>query len=71
MGRNGPVLVGGSTDGTSVNIGVHNGMKGQMQSALPWLHWAWCYSHHLELACKDAQHQQDAFSPVLFVQEVT
>ena len=29
-------------------------MKGQLQSSLPWLHWTWCYSHHLELACKDA-----------------
>ena len=54
LGRTGPVLVGGGTDGASVNIGVHNGMKGQLQSALPWLHWAWCYSHRLELACKDA-----------------
>ena len=26
-------------------------MKGQLQSALPW---AWCYSHCLEMACKDA-----------------
>ena len=25
-------------------------MKGQLQSALPW---AWCYSHCLEMACKD------------------
>ena len=25
-----------------------------MQSTLPWLYWAWCYSHRLELACKDA-----------------
>ena len=50
LGRSGPVLVGGGTDGASVNVGVHNGMKGQLQSALPW---AWCYSHRLELACKD------------------
>ena len=21
---------------------------------MPWLFWAWCYAHHLELACKDA-----------------
>ena len=54
LGRSGPVLVGGGTDGASVNIGIHNGMKAQLQSALPWLHWAWCYSHCLELACKDA-----------------
>ena len=48
LGRSGPVLVGGGTDGAS---GVHNGMKGQLQSALPWL---WCYPQCLELACKDA-----------------
>ena len=29
-------------------------MKGTMQEALPWLFWTWCYSHRLELACKDA-----------------
>ena len=44
LGRSGPVLVGGGTDGASVNIGIHNGVKAQLQSALPWLHWAWCYS---------------------------
>ena len=25
-----------------------------MQSAHPWLVWAWCYAHRLELACKNA-----------------
>ena len=25
-----------------------------MQSTFPWLFWAWCFSHRLELACKDA-----------------
>ena len=54
LGASGPVLVGGGTDRASVNVGIHNGMKGQMQSTLPWLYWAWCYSHRLELACKDA-----------------
>ena len=49
-----PVLIGGGTDGASVNVGVHNGMKAQMQETLPWLYWAWCFSHRLELACKDA-----------------
>ena len=29
-------------------------MKGKLQAALPWLHWAWCYTHRLELACCDA-----------------
>ena len=49
-----PVLVGGGTDGASVNVGVHTGMKAQMQEVLPWLFWSWCFSHCLELACKDA-----------------
>ena len=31
-----PVLIGGGTDGASVNVGVHNGMKAQMQETLPW-----------------------------------
>ena len=49
-----PVLVGGGTDGASVNIGDHTGLKAQMQWALPWLFWSWCYAHRLELACKNA-----------------
>ena len=49
-----PILVGGGTDGASVNIGEQNGMKGKLQKHLPWLFWAWCYGHCLELACKDA-----------------
>lgn len=49
-----PVLIGGGTDGASVCIGEHNGMKGKLQRELPWLFWAWCFAHRLELACKDA-----------------
>lgn len=49
-----PVLIGGGTDGASVNVGIHHGMKAQMQETLPWLYWAWCFCHRLELACKDA-----------------
>jgi len=49
-----PVLVGGGTDGASVNVGDHTGLKAQMQQALPWLYWSWCYAHCLELACKNA-----------------
>ena len=26
----------------------------KLQTALPWLYWAWCYAHQFELACKDA-----------------
>ena len=53
-----PVLVGGGTDGATVNIADQNGMKGKLQKELPWLHWVWCYAHRLELACKDAFSSQ-------------
>lgn len=52
------ILVGGGTDGAAVNISEQNGVKGTMQRALPWLFWAWCYAHHLELACKDSLSSQ-------------
>ena len=29
-------------------------MRGKLHAALPWLFWAWCYTHRLELACKNA-----------------
>jgi len=45
------VLVGGGTDGASVNIANHNGMKSMMLDSHPWLVWSWCYAHQLELAC--------------------
>ena len=48
-----PVLIGAGTDGASVNIGAHSGMKGKLQADLPWLFWSWCFAHRLELACKD------------------
>ncbi|XP_065903507.1 E-selectin-like isoform X3 [Dysidea avara] len=49
-----PVLVGGGTDGASVNVAEHAGMNGKMQNVLPWITWSWCYAHRLELACKTA-----------------
>ena len=49
-----PVCVGCSSDGGSVNVSDQNGMRGKLQAALPWLYWAWCYAHRLELAFKDA-----------------
>ena len=49
-----PILVGGETDGASVNIAEQNGMRGKLQRAILWLFWAWCYAHRLELACADA-----------------
>ena len=49
-----PVLIGEETDGASVNIGQHNGMKAIRQRELPWLFWAWYHVHRLKLACKNA-----------------
>ena len=49
-----PVLVGGGTDGASVNVAQQNGMRGMMQNAHPWLMWSWCYAHRRELSCKNA-----------------
>ena len=53
-----PVLVGGGTDGASVNISGQNGMRGKLCREFPWLFWTWCYAHRLELACKDACSSQ-------------
>ena len=58
--RVGPVLVGGGTDGASVNISELNGMKGLVQSNNTWIMWSRCYAHCLELVCKNA------FSSLLF-----
>ena len=44
-----PVLVGCGTDGASVNVSEQNGMRGKLQRKLPWLFWAWCFAHQLEL----------------------
>ena len=49
-----PILIGGATDGASVNIGQHKGLRAKLIAALPWLFWPWCFSHRLELACKDS-----------------
>ena len=49
-----PVLIGASSDGASVNVAEHSGVRRQMQHALPWLFWSWCFSHRMELACKDS-----------------
>ena len=37
-----------------MNIGQHSGLTGKLVTALPWLFWSWCYSHRLELACKNS-----------------
>jgi hypothetical protein len=49
-----PVLVGVGTDGASANISGKKGMRGILQEEMPWLFWAWCFAHRLELAAKDA-----------------
>ena len=35
-----PVLVGGGTDGASVNIAHQHGLRGMTQNAQPWLMWS-------------------------------
>ena len=50
----GSCIVGAGTDGASVNVGAHGGMKATLQNSLPWLFWSWCFVYRLELACKDA-----------------
>ena len=49
------IVVGGGTDGTSVNVAEQNGMMGKLQREL---YWTWCYAHRLELACEDAFSSQ-------------
>ena len=44
-----PTLVDGGSDGASVNVGQHTGMRAKIQSALPWIFWSWCFAHRLEL----------------------
>ena len=53
-----PILIGGGTDGASVNVSEQNGMMGKIQQVRPWMFWAWCFAHRLELACKDALSSQ-------------
>ena len=52
--ENKPVLMGATTDGTTVNVAEQNGLRGRMQHGLPWLFWSWCFAHGLELACSNA-----------------
>ena len=46
------------TDGASVSIAEHNGMRARIHKELPWLLWMWCYAYRLELACKDSLSSQ-------------
>ena len=52
--ENFPALIGVGTNGVAVNVAGTGGLKGQLTGLLPWLNWSWCYSHRLELACRDA-----------------
>ena len=53
-----PVLVGGSTDGASVNISQHNSLRARLLKSVPWVFWSWCYAHRLELSSKDGLNSQ-------------
>ncbi|XP_065918189.1 uncharacterized protein [Dysidea avara] len=53
-----PILVGGSTDGASVNISQHNSLRARLLESVPWIFWSWCYAHRLELSSKDGLNSQ-------------
>ena len=53
-----PILVGGGTDGASVNISQHNGIKARLLESIPWIFWSWCYAHRLELSLRDGLSSQ-------------
>ena len=48
---NRPIVIAGSSDGA--NSEDDRGMKTELQSTFPWLHWSWCFSNQLELACSN------------------
>ena len=53
-----PILVGGGTDGASVNISQHNSIKARLLESIPWIFWSWCYAHRLELSLRDGLSSQ-------------
>ena len=53
-----PILVGGGTDGASVNISQHNSIKARLFESIPWIFWSWCYAHCLELSSRDGLSSQ-------------
>ena len=53
-----PILVGGSTDGASVNISQNNSLRARLLESVPWKFWSWCYAHRLELSSKDGLNSQ-------------
>ena len=48
-----PILVGGGTDGASVNIAQHSSIKANFCHTIPWIYWSLCFAHHLELASQN------------------
>ena len=46
-------MIGIATDGASSNI-AKQGLKGLVESKVPWIFWMWYLAHRLELAIKDA-----------------
>lgn len=54
LDKHGVLVSRRGTDGESLNICGHSGMRGTMQRALPWLFWAWCCVHQLKLASKNS-----------------
>jgi len=53
-----PILVGGGTDGASVNISLHKSIKAKLLEAIPWIFWSWCFAHRLELSSRDGLSSQ-------------
>jgi len=49
-----PILVGGGSDGASVNVSQHNSLRAQLLESVAWIFWSWYYAHHLELSSKDS-----------------
>ena len=49
-------LIGFGCDGAAVNIAA-GGLRGKLESTMPWIIVFWCLAHRLELALKDALKQ--------------
>ena len=47
-------LVGLGADGASVNNGDKSSVKTKLKEEMPWLIFAWCMAHKLELGIRDA-----------------
>ena len=57
-------LVGFGSDGAAVNCGRNSSVKAMLQETNPWLMFAWCSAHRLELALQDSLHNLDLFKEV-------